>query len=149
MTDYNLTQEEAKKLLFMEKVCNDEKEHLFPQTGGALSLPLFSLDHREEFVLDLSRGRIDLAKVKYQNRARQVVVLARLDLAGPPHRNPDGVEIPCPHLHLYRVGFGDKWAEPLPEMVFANPTDLWQTLQDFYKYCHIMLPPRIQPGLFL
>jgi hypothetical protein len=36
----------------------------------------------------------------------------RLDLDGPPHRNPDDEEIPWPHLHVYREGYGDKWASP-------------------------------------
>jgi hypothetical protein len=148
MADLNLTQDGADGLLAMEKVRDDENEHLFPQAGGSLSLPLFSVDRREEFVLDLSRGRIDLAKVKFQNRARQVVVLARLDLGGPPHRNPDGEEIPCPHLHLYRVGYGDKWAQPLPAGVFSDPADMWRTIHDFYRYCRITKPPRLDRGLF-
>jgi hypothetical protein len=65
-------------------------------------------------MLDLARGQIKLTKATYQNRARQAIVLMRLDLDGPPHRNPDDQEIPCPHLHFYREGYGDKWAIPPP-----------------------------------
>jgi hypothetical protein len=83
-----------------------------------------------------------------QNRARQVVVLVRLDLAGPTHRNPDGEEVPCPHLHLYREGYGDKWAKPLPADIFSAPTDLWATLQAFQVFCNITQPPHIERGLF-
>lgn len=107
-----------------------------------------SPDKREQFILDVARGRIDLAKVKMQNRARQVVILVRIDLAGAPHRNPDGEEVPCPHLHRYREGFGDKWAEPLPVEVFSSPTDLWATLGHFFSFCSITKPPHIERGLF-
>ena len=72
------------------------------------------MDGREEFLLDIRRARIDLAKGTYQNRGREVVILARLDFGGAPHRNPDGEEIGSPHIHLYREGFGDKWAFPIP-----------------------------------
>jgi hypothetical protein len=65
-------------------------------------------------------ARIDLIKGTYQNRARYVVVLVRLDFGGKPHRNPDGEEIASPHLHIYREGVGDKWAYPVTADRFAN-----------------------------
>lgn len=108
MADINLTQEEAEILLAMEKHRVNEEHSDFPMRGQSLTVPLQSADKREQFLLDLSRGRIDLLKVKMQNRARQVVVLARIDLSGAPHRNPDDQEIAGPHLHMYREGFGDK-----------------------------------------
>lgn len=90
-------------------------------------LPLQSPDRREWFLLDPSRGCIDLRTVKMQNRGRQVVVLVRLDLGGAPHRNPDGEEVPVPHLHVYREGYGDKWAVPVSVNRFGNLADVWQT----------------------
>jgi len=58
---------------------------------------------------------MDFSRITYQNRGRAVVVLLRLDLKGSPLRNPNDEVIPCPHLHIYREGFGDKWAYPLAE----------------------------------
>lgn len=84
MADGNLTQEEAEALIAMEKVRAAEEDYSYPRPGDKLTIPLTSKDKREMFLLDISRARIDLAKVSYQNRARQVVVLLRLDLAGPP-----------------------------------------------------------------
>jgi hypothetical protein len=109
---------------------------------------LQSPDAREEFLLDISRARIDLVRAKFQNRARKVIVLLRLDLGGAPHRNPDDEEIPCPHLHIYREGYGDKWAISLPGADFQDPDDLWVTLQDFMQYCNITQPPHFERGLF-
>lgn len=100
MAEINLTQEEAEILIAVEKHRANEDRSDFPMAGQSLTLSLFSVDKREQFLLDLSRARIDLQKVKMQNRGRQVVVLVRLDLGGAPHRNPDGEEISTPHLHL-------------------------------------------------
>ena len=105
MPDLNLTQAEADALLALEKHRVDEQRWTYPGMGGRIEVPLISASKREAFLLDASRGRIDLLRTKYQTRARQVVILARVDVAGAPHRNPDGEEIPCPHLHVYREGY--------------------------------------------
>lgn len=147
MADVQLTQAEADALLAMEKHRIDDSPHSYPLFGGRLTVPLLSPDRREQFFLDIVRGRIDLSKVTYQNRARSVVILARLDIAGPGHRNPDGAEIPCPHLHLYREDYADKWAIPAPSIAFSDPSELWQTLEDFMRYCNVTKTPLIQKAL--
>lgn len=148
MADINLTQSEADALIAMEKHRANDDRPSFPMGGESVVLPLQSSDRREQFLLDLSRGRIDLLKVKMQNRGRQVVVLVRLDLGGAPHRNPDDEEIPVPHLHVYREGFGDKWAIPVPAGRFSNLSDVWVTLEEFMRFCNITQPPHIGRGLF-
>lgn len=148
MADLSLTQSEAEALIAMAKHRVDNAEWDYPDLGGGISVPLVSADRREQFVLDIRRGRIDLAKGTYQNRGRQVVVLVRLDFGGAPHRNPDGEEVGSPHLHLYRGGYGDKWAVPVPTDRFANLGDPWRTLDDFMQYCNIVDPPVIRRGLF-
>lgn len=142
-----LTQAEADALLAMEKRAEDKQPHPYPMPDGKVSIPLLSPDRREKFVLDINRGRIDVRKVTHQNRARQTVVIARLDISGPPHRNPDDEEIPTPHLHLYREGFGDKWAFPVPIDQFPRLDDPMGTLEDFMRYCNITVPPNIVPVL--
>ena len=148
MAEIDLTQAEADALIAMEKHRVDDQRHDYPWLGGCLTVPLQSADKREHFLLDISRSRIDVLRAKYQNRSRQVVVLVRLDIGGAPHRNPDGGEIPCPHLHVYREGFAHKWAVGAPTDKFPNTTDLWQTLNDFMRYCNITQPPIIEKGLF-
>lgn len=148
MADMNLTQAEADALIAMEKHRVGEDRSDFPMGGQSLVLPLQSADRREQFMLDLSRGRIDLLKVKMQNRGRQVVVLVRLDLGGAPHRNPDDEEVPAPHLHVYREGYGDKWAVPVSPDRFRDVGDAWATLEDFLRFCNVTQPPHIERGLF-
>lgn len=147
MAEINLTQAEADALIAKEKRKIDEESWNYPGLGGSISIPLESLDKRENFLLDISRGKIDL-KGTYQNRSRQVIVLVRLDFGGQPHRNPDDEEIPSPHLHIYREGYGDKWAIPIPADRFPNISNLWQTLDDFMKFCNIIEPPSIEGELF-
>jgi hypothetical protein len=148
MAEINLTQAEADALIAMEKHRANEDQTDFPMSGQSVVLPLQSPDRREQFLLDLSRGRIDLLKVKMQNRGRQVVVLVRLDLGGAPHRNPDGEEVASPHLHVYRESYGDKWAIPVPADHFRNVADAWTALEDFLRYCNVTQPPHVLRGLF-
>jgi hypothetical protein len=143
MAEINLTQAEANALIAMEKHSVGDTRHTYPLPGESISALLASADKREQFLLDVRRGRIDLLKITHQNRGRAVVVLVRLDLGGPAHRNPDDEEIPCPHLHIYREGFGDKWAVPVPLTTFPDTSDRWRTLQDFMTYCNVTKPPAI------
>ena len=132
----------------MEKRFADEKDWLVPAAGERRSLAVTSADKRENFVLDVTRAQIKITKATYQNRARQAIMLMRLDLAGPPHRNPYGEEIPCPHLHVYREGFGDKWAVVAPPDRYAGPLDLFAMCEAFLTHCNITGPWKMQKGLF-
>jgi len=148
MADFHLTQADADALISMPKRRVDDTQVEYPGLGGKVTVPLVSENKREHFLLDVSRGRIELKKGTYQTRARQVIILVRLDFGGPTHRNPDDEEIPCPHLHIYREGFGDKWAVPVPVAAFPNITDAWATLSDFLRYCNVVEQPRFNRGLF-
>ncbi|TVQ04121.1 MAG: hypothetical protein EA381_00600 [Planctomycetaceae bacterium] len=149
MPEILLSQSEADRLLATEKQAALGEKPLFPDPGAGkikVEVELRSNDNKESFLLDVSRSRMKISKATYQHRVRQVIILARVDLDGPPHRNPDGVEMPCPHLHVYREGFGAKWAGPLPPN-FSNPNDLWQTFEDFCDFCNIIGPTPIERGL--
>ena len=148
MADIEITQADADSLIAMEKLSVDGADWTFPAAGELIQLDLTSLDKRENFTLDVTRAQIKLTKATYQNRARQAIVLMRLDLAGPLHRNPDGAEIPCPHLHVYREGFGDKWAIAAPGDRYPNTLDLFSTCEAFLQHCNITGPAKMQKGLF-
>ena len=148
MPEINLPQAEADALIKMEKHRIDEQIWDYPDPGRAFHIPLISANGRESFLLDISRGNINLSKGTYQNRYRQIVILVRLDFGGQPHRNPDGQEIASHHIHIYREGYGDKWAFTLPNEDFVELTDRWQMLKDFMRYCNITKVPKIERGLF-
>jgi hypothetical protein len=149
MADIHLTQAEADALLALEKHRADDAVWNYGGLAGSMAIPLISANRREHFFLDVSRGRINLERGKYQNRARYAVVLARLDFGGAPHRNPDGAEISCPHLHLYREGYGDKWASQAPADRFATGAEPWEMLHEFMRFCNVTQPPTIERGLFI
>ena len=148
MADIDITQAEADALIEMEKRFVDPNDWTFPAGGQRLALELTSLDKRENFTLDVTRAQIKLTKATFQNRARQAIILIRLDLDGPPHRNPDGTEIPCPHLHTYREGFGDQWATRAPVDRYPDTLDLFSTCESFMQHCNITGPSTMQRGLF-
>ena len=147
MIELDLTQAEADALLAMEKLSERSEITNFPVPGERIAIPLVSSNKREKFFLDVSRSELVIAKGKYQNRARQVIALARLDFGGKPHRNPDDEEVPAPHLHLYKQGYGDKWAVPVPAERFRDLSNLQTTFDDFMSFCNITKPPTIQWGI--
>ena len=94
-----------------------------------VAIPLVSSDEREHFFLDINRRSRNELKVTHQNRARRTEVLLRLCAGGPPHRNPDGTEVESPHIHVYREGYGDKWACSVPSSRFpVNASDMGSML---------------------
>ncbi len=97
-------------------------------------------------MLDISAHEIKLTKIKFQNRVYQNIILVRLDLDGGPHRNPDVEDVVCPHIHIYKEGYGDKWAYPLPSN-FTDPSNIFKTLDEFMNYCNIKQKPVFQQGV--
>jgi len=107
-----------------------------------------SADGKEDFYLDIYFGDVDFPRFSIQLRARITVILARLELDGPVHENPDGQLISTPHLHLYREGKGVRWAFELPADKFANLSDRSILWNDFMRFCNITIPPSMQRDLF-
>lgn len=143
-----LTQEKADALMAMAKKFVDQARIEFPLPGQAQQFEAVSEDGHEAFVFDVNRkGKIKLTKCTYQERYAVVEVLLRLDIDGPPHENPDGAEVPCPHLHVYKEGFGDKWANSLPAGVFSDTSNLVTTFREFLGYCNVRSIPETLPGL--
>ena len=148
MSETALTQYEANALIEMNKIpVNDDLIEL-PDFGGVTEIFLQSQDKQEKFILNYRRGRIDISKRNHHFRGRKVIGLARLDLDGKPHRNPDRTEIGPRHLHLYREGYELKWAFEIPQKDFPNLNDSYKTLLDFLKYLHVIKVLNFNKGLF-
>ena len=58
--------------------------------------------------------------------------LLRLDF-GSAHRNPDGSYLDCPHLHRFREGAGDRWAEPWSGPRLIEGHDMRTVAMAFFK----------------
>jgi len=141
-------------LLQMRKEFVDAVPLEFPRTQPlAYERTLLSVDRREELLLDLERGRRNHARLKYQTRARKVVVLARIDLDGPAHRNPPGVpyrpsqRLLCPHFHRSTEGFEDRIAfDPadVPGLILRDSSNGLSCWEDCLAYCAVQNVPAIQ-----
>jgi hypothetical protein len=148
MADANLTQAEGDALIAMAKYRVDMTEWDYPDLGGVISVPLFSADRRENFLLDVRRGpnRSCEGNVSEPRAAGRGPGEARLRRSAPPESGRGGARLASsPSLS---EGFGDKWAIPVPGDVFGDVTDQWRTLQDFMQYCNIAEIPLIRRGLF-
>jgi hypothetical protein len=149
----SLTQAEADLLLKLPK-----RAHPGTVLELTTSMPmdedweLMSHDRREEFILTIERGKRKSIRLKFQTRARKVIVLARLDLNGAPHRNPTGQPyrpgelLTSAHLHLYVEGFDDRVAfllNEVPGFVFSFGNDLGALIQ-FLTFSAVDPIPTIQ-----
>lgn len=146
-----LTQAEVDSLLNMLKKLKNEGSFEFPCFGVCKQLELDGIGNKEKFIIDINRkGRIKISKCTFTERYRKDEILLRLDIDGPPHTNPDGVEIFSNHLHIYKEGFEDRYAIPIPNTIFTDSTDLVKTLIEFLQYCKVINVDRlfIQGGMF-
>jgi hypothetical protein len=149
-----IPQTEADGLLALRKTFKEDAPLEFTTTTSMdYERALLSDDRREEFLLTIERGNRKRIRLKYQTRARKVIILARLDLDGPAHRNPlnaphrPNERLLCPHIHLYREGFDDRVAyliSNVPEFIISNSANGLSWLVDFLKFCHVEEAPPIQ-----
>jgi len=157
----DLIQSEADYLFALEKNVSDQENYKFPAPGDKLIIPLISIDKKEEFLFDMSRSFINLKKITYQNRARKILILRRLDIEGSTHKNPEsenipldilkpynGSEIPCPHLHIYIEGYDVKWAIPANDILNLDDNNLYSNTDIFLDYCNVIQKPNFQSELF-
>lgn len=144
-----LTQAEANGLIQLPKIPASPRAEMYPGKGDSLRVDLHSLNRKEVFLVEITRGRIDIGKVNHQFVGRQIVPLLRLDLGvSVKHKNPDDVWIVGPHLHQYQEGSDLKWATPLPCAGFDPGDSLMTHLDKFFAFCNVAPQPSISMGLF-
>lgn len=142
-----LTQEQANHLIAIEKIMKERATIRWPSLGGKIAVGLTSHDRAEEFVVNATRSYIKIGHLSLNARVKSVITLVRLEIDGSPHRNPDDIEMECPHIHLYREGYGTKWAFPLPDGVFTDLTNQVLTFQQFMAYFNVTDLPEVTAGL--
>ncbi|WPX08072.1 DUF6978 family protein [Anaerocellum danielii] len=136
----------ADYLIRTEKIILEKKIN-FPIVNTSLTLNVICVDNNSEKILiDINRkGTLKLTRCTYHKRYQTNITLIRLDIDTKPHRNPDGTKVGPTHIHIYKEGYGDKWAYPLDEFdCFSNTDDLVQAFIDFCKFCNIKEIPIVQ-----
>ena len=145
-----LTQKEADHLLQIQKEFANNKKIFLPPPGRKLEITLVSSkeEERKDFIVNYTKSSINISKRSHHLRTKKIIGLARLDLDGPPHTNPDGEEIGKRHLHIYRENFDLKWASEIPNEDFKNLDDAYETFIDFLKYIKVIELSNINRELF-
>jgi len=139
----SLTQDEADYLMRLEKKFTSNAPLILGAGPLKFVRTLISSDGREQFLLDVHRGSLGLKKYTFQERARVIIPLVRVDVGETlRHTNPDGTLIEGSHIHIYREGYDVKFARPLAGLSFRAPDDMIITFEDFARFCNItMIPP--------
>lgn len=143
-----ITQELADYLLKTEKKII-ESEIIFPIQGENIILNSVCINNNQEkLLIDINRkGTLKLTRSTYQGRYQTNIILLRIDIDTKPHRNPDNTIISPTHIHIYREGYGDKWAYPLENyecFLDINKNNLVEVFVKFCEFCNITEIPRIQ-----
>jgi len=142
-----LTQSEADALIAVSKQFVVPTATVSVAPGSDATHELTDSSEEERFLLDLARGRRKTVKLKFQTRAKKVVVLLRLDLNGAPHTNPDGQSVGPTHLHIYRESYEDKWAYELGSQDLGDASNGPASFRDFCRLANVGDPPTLQEGL--
>ena len=124
-----------------------ETNIIFPDMNQKGEYHVDSLTSSHKFIVNISRSsRIRPKKCTYQIRAEDNSVMFRVDIDGPAHPNPDGSNVPCPHIHIYDYKDGsylENWAFPLGDRLPTNPDDLVQVFLDFLVFNNVQNSPII------
>ena len=142
-----MTSEDANRLYELIKFIR-EKHIMFPDINQKGEYHVDSLTSKDSFIFNVARGgRIKPNKCTYQIRTSDNSILFRIDLDGPAHPNPNGVDIQCPHLHVYKYdddNYFENWAYPLLDKLPTNPEDLVQVFLDFLVFNKVQNSPIIE-----
>lgn len=111
-----LKQQEADALIRASKEVKAEELPLIVRYQSKSLFVANSIDASTEFIITINHSKYDYGKITIQGRESLTnQVLIRIDVCNEINRhvNPDGRIIRGSHIHLYREGYGVKWAIPL------------------------------------
>lgn len=136
-----LTDIEFEKIMKVKKLFIDKKIELTHKNCYNI-YNIISQDKKNKFILDVDRrNRIELKKMKLQNRCTNInELLIRVEIDSPPHTNPDSTITSRNHIHIYKEGYGLKWAynlENFDNKYFKNINDFLNVFTDFCLFCNI------------
>lgn len=144
-----LKQEEADTLRMIEKyLINPQSVKLPPAQETTIYDIYYMKDDKRYDNMNLStyRGRKNPHKVSYRILYDKCVMLVRIDSQDATyHINPDGKTkiLPYqPHIHIYKEGYGDKYAYLLPDE-FSKTDDIVTLFMEFLSYSHVINADKI------
>ena len=134
----DLSQSEFDFLMSLEKEFEDKSTIVLGPAPLQWSRRLKSTTTNDNFSLDFYRGTFKIQKYTYNHRYNQTLAVFRFDSFGT-HTNPDGEKLTGFHVHLYKEGFGDKFAYPASEFGIDETDSMDIVLQKFLVYCKVKM----------
>ena len=138
-----LTQEEADTLREIEKILINPHKFRIPLQGKTEEYPVcYQIANMDKDNMSISafHGNKDIFKVSIRLKYNGNIILTRIDSRDQTrHINPDKtiIEALQPHIHIYREGYDDKFAYPLPRE-FSDATNVCSLFRDFLSYSHVI-----------
>jgi len=140
-----ITDNELNQLLQVEKFL-PQKFHL-PTENETLSC-ILDTSTKEIFQLNISRkNTLELVRKSKVQGSYYKEPLVRVEVDAPPHTNPDLEIVGRNHIHIYREGYGMRWAYPLESfhhVYFKQPFEFVVLFDDFCQYFHITSDSHLQ-----
>lgn len=139
-----ITQAEAERLIKMLKKAYDELFYL-PEHGKN-QFVVVGDTQKDKFTIQFYRGEINAEKYSINALVnKNNTTLLRLDIVPPTsdkkHRNPGQDElITGSHWHIYREGYGDKFAYPAKDI---SGEDFYDHSLEFFKKFNIIKAPKL------
>lgn len=133
----------------LKRITHDSNSFYLPEKGSYDQLDLKS--NKSFFIVDVNRKGRKKPQFTLQLRDKEHkdCALLRLDMIGPPHKNPEGdfpfagEIIECPHLHIAHPDYGSSIAYPLNNdyakiyLTDAQIMDLVLILKMFLERCNV------------
>ncbi len=131
-----LTQADFDFLMGIEKEFEDKSTIFLGPAPLQWSRKIKTTATHDTFLLDFYRGSFRIQKYTFNHRYRQTFSVFRYDSYGV-HTNPDGQVVDVPHIHLYKEGYGDKFAYPASEFGIEESDPMEEVLRKILVYCKI------------
>ncbi len=137
-TDYMamLTQEEADEMIRLRKVFTDKRPLIVNRPYNEKRELKSERQPQETFYLHITQTAIDFGNYSTVVRNFQIPLVRACIDPDKKHPNPDGTLIEGVHLHVYREGYLDRYAIPLPRSQFPD-ISIAHFIRDFLIYCNI------------
>lgn len=134
----SLTDSEARFLLEIEKIVTENSIDI-PIDGDKCGLNLERHDNNDNvLIIHIVSSSKNKEKYTFNVVYNKCITILRIDIGGSlVHINPDGTEIPVPHMHIYRDGFDDTFAIPLPDS-FSDVDNIAKVLYDLFAYSNVI-----------
>lgn len=131
-----LSQAEADNKIRLQKAFVDKRPLIINRPYNEKRQLISLYEPIETFYLYITQTAIDFGNYSTVTRYFQIPLVRACIDPDKKHTNPDGTQINGPHIHIYREGFLDKFAQPLPKGDFPD-LGIVQFVRAFLRYCSI------------